>query len=109
MAVNSINVPMHLTLSVRALLSLLSHIYEHSVVSFITIYLDFLGKMNEHNEILWMKYPKDDLSEGVTQTQQEIISCWASGRIFLSKSTTEVRRRFTHENRCRLTDQHSPS
>jgi hypothetical protein len=51
-AVNSINVPMHLTLSVRTLLSSLSHIHEHSVVRFITIYLDFLAKMSEHNEIL---------------------------------------------------------
>ncbi len=52
MAVNSINVPMHLTLSVRALLSSLSHIYEHWIVSFIKTYLDFLAKMSEHNEIL---------------------------------------------------------
>ncbi len=52
MAVNSINVPMHLTLSVRALLSSLSHIHEHWIVSFITTYLDFLAKMSEHNEIL---------------------------------------------------------
>ena len=44
MAANSINVPMYLTLSVRALLSLLSHINEHRVISFITIYLDFLGE-----------------------------------------------------------------
>jgi hypothetical protein len=51
-AVNSINVPMHLTLSVRALLSSLSHIHEHCVMIFITIYLDFLAKMSEHNEIL---------------------------------------------------------
>jgi hypothetical protein len=51
-AVNSINVPMHLTLSVRALLSSLSHIHERSVISFIPIYLDFLAKMSEHNEIV---------------------------------------------------------
>ncbi len=52
MAANSINVPMHLTLSVRALSSLLSHIHEHCIISFITIYLDFLFKMSEHNGIL---------------------------------------------------------
>jgi hypothetical protein len=49
-AANSINVPMHLTLSVRAPSSSLSHIHEHSVVSFITTRLDFLGRKSEHNK-----------------------------------------------------------
>jgi hypothetical protein len=53
-AANSINVPMHLTLSVRALLSLLSLIHEHCLVSFITTHLDFLAKMSEHNEIQYI-------------------------------------------------------
>lgn len=65
MATNSINVPMHLTLSIRTLLSSLSYIHEHFVVSFITIHLVFLAKMSEHNEILTI-YMKDDLRKGVT-------------------------------------------
>jgi hypothetical protein len=71
-AVNSINVPMHLTLSIRALFLSLSYIHEHFVVRFIITHLDFLAKISEHNEILLI-YTKNDLSEGVTRTEQKSV------------------------------------
>ena len=62
MAANSINVSMHLTLSVRALsIVVIAYIHEHRVISFIITYLDFLSKMSEHNGILI------DMCEGWTK------------------------------------------